>query len=214
MSDVMAAVRNPVFARLYTRMTSNEPPAQIGYRRELLSGLRGRVLEIGAGTGANFEHYSTEVADVVAVEPEPYLRKRAQQAAVRAPASVQVVEGIADDLQYENGSFDAVVACLVLCTVPDQGRALAEAHRVLRPGGELRFYEHVHARRQPLRSFLEFLDRTTIWPRIAGGCHPTRDTAKGIATAGFEIERCRRFPFAPSRLEPPVPHILGVARRP
>lgn len=210
----MTAVRNPIFARLYTRMTSKEPPAQIGYRRELLSGLRGRVLEIGAGTGANFEHYPSEVGEVVAVEPEPYLRERAQQAAARAPRNVQVVEGVADDLQYEDESFDAVVACLVLCTVPDQEQALAEARRVLRPGGELRFYEHVHARRQPLRGFLEFVDRTTIWPRIAGGCHPTRETAKSIASAGFEIEHCRRFPFAPSRLEPPVPHILGLARRP
>ena len=105
------------------------------------------------------------------------------------------------------------MACLVLCTVPDQEQALAELRRVIRPGGELRFYEHVHARRQPLRAVLEIADRSTLWPRSAGGCHPTRETGAALEAAGFAIEECRRFPFAASRLEPAIPHILGVARR-
>ncbi|HSD82185.1 MAG TPA: hypothetical protein VLB47_16070 [Solirubrobacteraceae bacterium] len=87
-------------------------------------------------------------------------------------------------------------------------------HRVLPPDGELRFYEHVHAHRQPLRAFLEIADRSTLWPRVAGGCHPTRETGRAIEAAGFTIERCRRFPFAATRLEPPIPHILGAARKP
>lgn len=206
-------VRNPLFARLYTRMTKRESPELVGHRRELLADLRGRILEVGAGNGANFAHYPGTVGEVVALEPEPYLRERARHAATQASIPITVVDAVADGLSFEDGSFDAAVACLVLCTVPDQERALAELHRVLKPGGELRFYEHVHAHRQPLRGFLEFADRSTIWPRIAGGCHPTRETGRAIASAGFEIERCRRFGFAPARVEPPVPHILGLARR-
>lgn len=204
-------VRNPVFARLYTRMS--EKAEQTGYRRDMLAGAAGRVLEIGAGNGANFGLYPTTVDEVVAAEPEPYLRARAREAAAGAPVRIEVVDAVADELPFEDGAFDAAIACLMLCTVPDQQRALAELRRVIRPGGELRFYEHVHAHKQPLRAVLEFADRT-FWPRIAGGCHPTRETADAMAQAGFEIERCRRFPFKASGLEPAIPHILGMARRP
>ena len=101
----------------------------------------------------------------------------------------------------------------MLCSVPDQDRALAELHRVLRPGGELRFYEHVIPRRQPKRTLLQLADHTGLWPRIAGGCHPARDTAAAIARAGFEIRTSERFMFAASRFEPAIPYILGTARR-
>jgi ubiquinone/menaquinone biosynthesis C-methylase UbiE len=101
----------------------------------------------------------------------------------------------------------------VLCTVPDQERALAELYRVIRPGGELRFYEHVLAHGQPLRGILEFADRSRLWPSLAGGCHPNRETLSAIERAGFVVEQSRRFPFAPTRLLPEIPHILGVARR-
>jgi hypothetical protein len=84
----------------------------------------------------------------------------------------------------------------------------------VRPGGELRFFEHVHASRQPLRAALAFADRSTIWPRLAGGCHPARDTLRAIEAAGFEVERVRRFHFSPGRPVPAIPHILGIARRP
>ena len=209
----MTAVRNPFFARMYTRMTARENPQQVEHRRKLLAGVRGRIIEVGAGNGSNFALYPDDVAEVVAVEPEPYLRAKAEEAAAKATAPVRVVDAVADELPYEDASFDVGIASLVLCTVPDQAVALRELHRVLRPGGELRFYEHVHAHRQPLRAVLEFADRTTIWPRLAGGCHPTRETAAAIETAGFDIVECERFPFAPTRLEPPVPHILGLARR-
>ncbi len=101
------------------------------------------MVEVGAGSGANFAHYPTTVAEVIAVEPERYLRERAQHAAAQSPVSVSVSDGGADRLPDEDGSFDAGVCALVLCTVPDQQRALAELFRVIRPGGELRFYEHV-----------------------------------------------------------------------
>jgi len=109
--------------------------------------------------------------------------------------------------------MDVAVASLVLCSVPDQARTLAELHRVLRPGGELRFYEHVIARCQPKRAILQLADRSGLWPAIGGGCHPARDTGAAIEAAGFTIERCERFGFRASALEPSVPYILGVARR-
>jgi ubiquinone/menaquinone biosynthesis C-methylase UbiE len=208
----VSEVSHPFFARVWTRMTAREPAEQTEHRRELLAGLRGRVLELGAGTGANFAQYPPEVTELVAVEPEPYLREQARAAAADAAPEITVIAGVADALPAEDEAFDAAVACLVLCTVPDPPRALAELRRVLKPGGELRFYEHVHARSQPGRAILTALDRT-LWPRLAGGCHPTRDTEAAIATAGFAIGDVRRFGFAPGPT-PPIPHILGTARRP
>jgi SAM-dependent methyltransferase len=127
---------------------------------------------------------------------------------------VRVEPGTAEGLPLEDGSVDAVVASLVLCTVPDQRAALAEARRVLRPGGELRFYEHVQARGQPLKMILAGADRSGLWPAIGGGCHPARPTLEAIRAAGFVVERCERFGFSPSPLMPAIPHILGLARRP
>jgi ubiquinone/menaquinone biosynthesis C-methylase UbiE len=207
-------VRNPVFARIYTRMMESEDSEQVEYRREALGGLTGRVFELGAGTGANFSHYPATVTGLVAAEPEPYLRTRARDAASKATIEVEVVDAVADALPFEDGAFDAAVACLVLCTVPDQAQALAELRRVLRPGGELRFYEHVHAHKQPLKGVFSFMDRTTLWPRISGGCHLTRETLQAIEQAGFAVEQSRRVHFSPSPVMPSIPHVLGSARRP
>jgi ubiquinone/menaquinone biosynthesis C-methylase UbiE len=154
------------------------------------------------------------VTEVIAVEPEPRFREQAEEAARGVEVPVRVVPGTAEALPLDDESVDAVFASLVLCTVPDQAAALAEARRVIRPGGELRFYEHVHADRQPLRAVLEIADRSRIWPTIGGGCHPTRDTLAAIETAGFTVERCERFPFSPSPVIPKIPYILGVAQRP
>ncbi|MGH2832931.1 MAG: class I SAM-dependent methyltransferase, partial [Solirubrobacteraceae bacterium] len=160
----------------------------------------------------NFSHY-VGGAEVVAVEPERYLRERAQQAAAAAPVSVSVVDAGADRLPGEAGSFDAGVVALVLCTVPDQQRALAELFRVIRPGGELRFYEHVVGHSKWEARFQRLAD-ATFWPHVAGGCHLARDTTAAIEHAGFAIETCERFPFSPAAFLPPDAHILGVARRP
>ena len=120
--------------------------AEIGdHRRRLLTGLTGRVLEVGAGNGLNFPHYPATVTEVLAVEPEPYLRRLALAAARSAPVPVRVVAGTAEALPVPDGAVDAVVASLVLCTVAELDQALAEVGRVLRPGGTLRFYEHVRA---------------------------------------------------------------------
>jgi ubiquinone/menaquinone biosynthesis C-methylase UbiE len=205
-------IRNPFFARLYAHIL--EPlAARDGNRRRLLADLHGRVVEIGCGAGVNFALYPPTVTEVIAVEPEPYLRERAQHAAKSASVTVQVVAGQADRLPLENESVDAVVSSLVLCSVPDQATALREMRRVLRPGGELRFYEHVIPRCQPRRLLLQIADRSGVWPKVAGGCHPARDTGAAIERGGFQIQSSDRIMFAASAFEPAVPHILGVARR-
>jgi ubiquinone/menaquinone biosynthesis C-methylase UbiE len=208
------AVRHPIFARVFDRLSRKvEDRGQAEHRRELLAGLAGRVIEVGAGNGLNFAHYPASVAEVVAVEPEPYLRERAEEAAATGRAAIRVVDGTAERLPAEAASFDAGVASLVLCSVPHQATALAELRRVIRPGGELRFYEHVRAGGPGMSRAQRIADRT-FWPHFAGGCHASRDTAAAIAAAGFEIEACRGFRFAPSPLVALVaPHVLGVARR-
>jgi SAM-dependent methyltransferase len=209
------AVRNPLFARLLVRMRRHEPPEQVERRRELLAGLTGRVLDLGAGDGANFEHFPPTVTQVIAVEPEPYLREKAEENARGAAVPIEVRDGLADGLPLEDASVDAAVTALVLCSVPDQAAALAELRRVIRPGGELRFFEHVVARERGVRTIQRALDATGLWPLIAGGCHTTRDTGAAIAAAGFDVERCERLSIRPCPLAAPVsPHILGTARRP
>lgn len=207
-------VDHPVFARLYARGSQNaERRGGASHRRRLLAGLSGRVIEVGAGTGLTFPHYPPTVTEVVAVEPEPHLRKLAGQAAGEGPVPIQVVDAVADDLPADDASIDAVVVSLVLCSVPDQAQALTEIRRILKPGGELRFYEHVVPRLRPVAQLMRLAD-ATIWPRIAGGCHCARDTAAAISAAGFAIEQLERFNFAQGALVPAVPHILGTARAP
>ncbi|HEY7622729.1 MAG TPA: class I SAM-dependent methyltransferase, partial [Solirubrobacteraceae bacterium] len=196
----------PRFARMYLKASPRADRRGAGeHRRRLLEDLAGRVVEIGAGNGLNFAHYPRSVTEVVAIEPEPTLRAAAQDAAARAPVPVDVRGGTADRVPLDDGEMDAAVASLVLCTVPDQGGALAELHRVLRPGGELRFYEHVIPASQPRRVLFQLADHSGLWPAIGGGCHPARDTAAAIEAAGFAIERCERFDFRAGGFEPSVP---------
>jgi ubiquinone/menaquinone biosynthesis C-methylase UbiE len=202
------------FARMYVKAAARaDRRGASEHRDRLLQDLSGRVVEVGAGNGLNFVHYPATVTEVIAIEPEPTLRTLAEQAAAEAPVPVTVRAGTADALPLADGEMHAAVASLVLCSVPDQASALAELRRVLRPGGELRFYEHVIARCQPTRAILQIADRSGLWPALAGGCHPARDTGATIEATGFTIERCERFGFRASALEPSVPHILGVARR-
>ena len=206
-------VRNPVFARLYDRVSAKaEDVGHREHRRELLAGLYGRVVEVGAGNGLNFPHYPRSVEEVVAVEPEPYLRERAQAAARTAPVAVRVVDGVAARLPLEHATVDAGVVSLVLCSVPDQMVALAELRRVVRPRGELRFYEHVRSERPGFARVQRAAD--LLWPHVAGGCHTHRDTPTALGAAGFEITSCRRFSFRPcSVIAPVTPHVLGRGRR-
>jgi ubiquinone/menaquinone biosynthesis C-methylase UbiE len=204
--------RHPIFARMWKRMSANgESDEAIAHRTEMLAGLTGSVIEVGAGNGLNFPHYPSTVERLVAVEPEPILREAALKAARDAPVPIEVLDGVAERVPAEDDSFDAGVACLMLCTVDAQA-ALAELRRVIKPGGELRFYEHVVSESSRVAAAQGVADRA-FWTHLAGGCHLTRDTAAEIERAGFEIETCRRFGFSPMPVVK-LPHILGRARVP
>lgn len=207
--------RRPLFANvLYPRFRkAAKEHGEDRYRIELLEGLSGRVLELGCGDGANFALYPDSVTELVAVEPERHLRERATSAARSAACPVRVVPGFAEALPAGDGELDAAVAALVLCSVRDQQAALAELMRVIRPGGELRFFEHVRADAR-LHAAAQ-LAVQPVWSRLGGGCHLARSTEQAIRGAGFQIERCEHFEFAPGFLQKlGGPHILGVARRP
>jgi SAM-dependent methyltransferase len=213
MAETENTVRHPLFARCYERLSVQaDQRGGADHRAELLRGLSGRVVEVGAGNGRNFAHYPAGVTEVLAIEPEPRLRASAVRAAENITVAVRVIDGVADGLGVEDESCDAGVVSLVLCTVPDQARALAELRRVIRPGGDLRFYEHVVSRR-PVTAGVERALDATLYPHLAGGCHLARDTVAAIERAGFEIRSCRRFGFSPSALAPAVAHVIGTARR-
>ncbi|MFF5938149.1 class I SAM-dependent methyltransferase [Streptomyces sp. NPDC012508] len=209
------AVHHPLFARFYARFSvSADTKGGIGaLRTELLTGLSGRVIEIGAGNGLNFTHYPGAVSEVVAIEPERHLRQLAAEAALRADVPVDVVPGAAEALPVKSEAFDAAVASLVLCTVRDVHRALAELHRVLRPGGELRFFEHGLAPSPGMARAQRALDRT-VWPRLFGGCHTARDPLAAIEAAGFEPVTYRNFEVPESGPRLPSSYcVLGAARK-
>ena len=209
----VAQRERPVFARIQARASAiEEQRGGAERRRRLLTGLAGRVVEVGAGSGVSFAHYPPSVSELIAIEPEPTLRERALAAAEHAPIPVRVLDGVAEHLALADGSVDAVVLAGVLCSVADPRRVLDEAGRVLRPGGELRFYEHVIARNVRLRTLQRVLD-ATFWPRLLGGCHTTRDTETALRASGFAIEERERFSFRPTLLSTPVAtRILGRAR--
>lgn len=209
------SVSHPIFARFFARASVRMDAAGAAdHRRRLLAGLSGTVIEVGAGNGRNFAHYPPEVDAVLAVEPEPRLLADGLRAAADAPVPVTVRDGVAEQLPAADGSFDAAVLSLVLCSVPDQSAALAEVHRVLRPGGELRFLEHVAADRPgALRRTQRVLD-ATIWPLLCAGCHTGRDTVAAIEAAGFRVTELDRFRFPETQVPvPAAPHVLGRAVR-
>ncbi len=206
---------HPIFARFYDRITAGAERAGLGeMRRELLADASGRVLELGTGTGHNLEHYTDAVSELVLTEPDPHMARRLREALaeVSGPArNATVVEASAEDLPFDDDSFDCVVSTLVLCTVENPHRALTEARRVLVEAGRLLYLEHVRSENPRLVRWQNLLERP--WGFFAAGCHPNRDTGQQLADAGFWIDSLQndRLPKAPRIVRP---LIRGVARRP
>lgn len=193
-----------------------DPPERAclqAWRTELLADVRGRVLEIGAGTGRTLACYPAGLERLVLAEPDPFMRARlpARIPAALAPV-IELVDAPAERLPFDAASFDVVVSSLVLCTTPDPARALAEVHRVLVGGGRLVFLEHVaDDERSRRRWWQERLE--PLWKHVAGGCHLTRRTHEAIEAAGLVLERIER---ASIRKAIPLVRssIRGVARKP
>jgi ubiquinone/menaquinone biosynthesis C-methylase UbiE len=202
------------FARCLERREQWRPdPVARELRTRLLAGLSGHVIEVGSGDGRSFEHYPLEVERLLAVEPDPVARAAAGERARAVGSRIEVVAGVAEALPAPDASFDAAVVMGVLCSVPDVPATLTELRRVLVPGGELRFWEHVRSGNPAFRLVQRAADRL-FWTRTLGGCETTRDTEAAIRTGGFEIVRLEHGFHSSSLLTVPcAPYVLGVARR-
>ena len=203
------------FARyLERRELRNPDPGARELRRRLLTGLQGRVLELGSGDGRSFEHYPPEVTRVFAVEPDPIARAAAAERARDAAVPIEIVDGVAERVPAPDGAFDAAVVMGVLCSVPDPAAALRELRRAVVPGGELRFWEHVRSEHVLFRGVQRAADEL-FWTRALGGCETTRDTGAAIAAAGFELETVERGFHSSSVVTiTSAPYLLGIARAP
>jgi ubiquinone/menaquinone biosynthesis C-methylase UbiE len=191
------------FAAMYDRsLKATEESGLREMRRELLAGAGGRVIEIGAGTGVNLGLYPAAVGDLVVVEPDPHMARRLRSKLAGSGRAAEVVEAPAERLPFADDSFDTAVATLVLCTIPDPGAALAEAARVLKPGGHLLFVEHVRAEGPGLARWQDRLEKP--WRFLGDGCHCNRDTVAAIAASRFEIDQLERgrMPKAPPIVSP------------
>lgn len=200
-----------VFAASYDwAMASSERAVLSGHRSALLARVNGVVLEVGGGTGANLPFYGRGVDELVVTEPEEPMARRLEANLAGHSLPARVVRAPAEVLPFEDGSFDAVVSTLVLCTVEDPVKALAEVHRVLRPGGRLVFLEHVRSEDPALARWQDRLHRP--WKVLGHGCHCNRATAETIERTGFTFVE-----IAENRLHkaPPIvrPLIVGIAEK-
>ncbi|MEZ5278233.1 MAG: class I SAM-dependent methyltransferase [Opitutaceae bacterium] len=200
-------------ARFYdATMRGLERSCLAQWRPELIGDLRGEVLEIGSGTGANLAYYSDKVSRLVLAEPDRFMRKQLLRKVDRlGRGSFSVVDCVAESMPFETGTFDVVVATLVLCSVRSQKAALAEIRRLLKPGGSLVFLEHVTAG-EPHRLARWQRWIQPVWVQVCGNCHLTRDTEKAILDSGFEFVQIDRGRLrgAPAIVSP---MIKGKARR-
>ena len=186
---------HPVFAAVYDRLTRSAERKFLGaHRAWLAAGATGRVLDLGAGTGANFPYVRAD-AEVIAVEPDPYMLERGRRRARTLGRTVTFLPDTAESLSLETASVDTVLATLVLCTIEDVARALGEITRVLRPGGRLLFLEHVRLD-HPVWGRVQDLV-TPVWSTLCAGSHPNRDTVPAIRRACFTIADLERYAFGP-----------------
>ena len=200
-----------LFAAGYDMLMAGTEKAGLGdHRKKLLQTVRGRVLEIGGGTGANLPFYGADIDELVITEPEEPMARRLERKLSRYSLPVRVTRAPAENLPLEDASFDFVVSTLVLCTVNDPTRALEEAHRVLKPGGQLLFLEHVRSDDPKLARWQDRLNG--LQTRIGHGCNCNRATLETIEDHGFSITRIEhdRLPKAPPLVRP---LIVGAAER-
>jgi ubiquinone/menaquinone biosynthesis C-methylase UbiE len=202
--------RHRWFAATYDVMGRAGEKQMAPLRRRLLHDLHGDVLEVGCGTGASFEYYDWDYIETLeATEPDPFMARRAREKIASldedARARVRLTEAPAEALPFEDGRFDAVVSCLVLCTVSDLQRSLGEMRRVLKQGGELRLLEHVagDGARRMVQGAVQ-----PVYGWFGAGCQLTRRTEEAVREAGFELEVWERMRFTPLH-----PGFLGVARK-
>ena len=200
-----------IFAAGYDRFMAGSEKAGLRERREkLLARARGRVLEIGGGTGANLPFYGDAVEELIVTEPEEPMARRLERKAADSGRPVRLVRAPAEKLPFEDASFDTAVSTLVLCTVDDPERALAEIHRVLKPGGQLLFLEHVRSDDAKLARWQDRLNGLNR--RIGHGCNCNRSTLETVQGAGFTVADVvhEPFPKAPPHARP---MIVGAAER-
>jgi ubiquinone/menaquinone biosynthesis C-methylase UbiE len=200
-----------VFAAGYDKfMAGTEKAGLADHRKKLLAQARGRVLEIGGGTGANLPYYGAAVEELVITEPEEPMARRLERKLADYATPTRLVHAPAEQLPFEDASFDVVVSTLVLCTVADPARALAEIHRVLKPGGQLLFLEHVRSDDARLARWQDRLNG--LQRRIGHGCNCNRRTLDNLEGAGFSIADVEhdRLPKAPPIVRP---LIVGAAER-
>jgi ubiquinone/menaquinone biosynthesis C-methylase UbiE len=193
------------FSALYDRMTrATEEAGLREMRRQTLAQARGRTIDIGSGTGANIGLYPEAVTGLVFAEPDPHMIKRLRPRVREAGLDAEVVQAPAERLPFEDSSFDTAAFTLVLCTVPDPAAALAEAGRILKPGGRLLFVEHVRSKDPGAARWQDRLERP--WHFFADGCHCNRDTVANIEAAGFTLEEASddELPKAPPLVKPAV----------
>ena len=207
------SLRKRFFAATYDKMIAKaEAGGLTAMRHDLLAQARGDVLETGSGTGLNLGHYTSAVTSLTLTEPDPHMLRKLQARVATQPSptvvrNVKIVDAPAEDLPFEDASFDVVVATLVLCGVDDQAKALAEARRVLRPDGTLLFLEHVRDEDDKTgrhQDHMDWLNRAVV------GCHCNRRTADAMTGAGFAIGSLEHttLPHAPKFAQP---SIVGTA---
>jgi ubiquinone/menaquinone biosynthesis C-methylase UbiE len=197
---------------LYDTVMRDADDAGFRERRAWLAGdARGEVLEIGCGTGFMFEHYLPAHARVRAIDIDDDFLERAISRSGRYPNIIEIAKGDAQSLTFPDASFDAVVACLVFCSIPDAARALAEAHRVLRPGGSLRLIEHIASDHPIERTLMHLAD--PLWLHLnEQGCHMNRSTIDTVRSIFVDVTIHERFQIFSSTL-PAFPMVSLVARK-
>lgn len=199
-----------IFAAGYDRIMAGVETSVLGaHRKDLVGRASGRVLEIGGGTGANLPYYRDGITELVITEPEEPMARRLEHKLAASPLTAQVVRAPAEHLPFLDASFDFAISTLVLCTVDDPAKSLAELRRLLKPDGKLLFLEHVRSDDPGLARWQDRLHGVQV--RVGHGCHCNRETLASIEQAGFEVSELQHDRMLKA---PPIvrPLIVGIAQ--